>query len=97
MPREKPSSPGGKLIAAEILAAIQANISDMKLNGGNRKAEQNELIGNEDLANIIAIAVEKAMGNLVTIGPPNESALANTGGPVIGATKLSVGVPYVFK
>ena len=97
MARKEPSSPGGKILAIELTEVITANVREMNNKSGKRDADLNAAIGNEDLANVIAIAIEKVMNNLVTIGPPNESTLVAGTAPVLGATKLSFGAPYVFK
>ena len=98
MAREKPSSPGGKLIAVEILKAIKSNVDDMKNNGGGRKAEANELIGNEDLANAIALAVEKALSQSFTFNAPLPAGVwgALSAGPASTPKADLIGLKYVF-
>ena len=63
MAREKAGSTGGKALAAKVLVFITKNKTDMKTGSTNREASQNEQIGDEDLANAIAYAVEQALAD----------------------------------
>lgn len=74
----------------------------MKTNGANRNADVNATIGNEDLANAIAIAIEKVFGSAAMTAPgaaANLFYLTPTAvlAPVTGSINLALANPkYVF-
>jgi len=67
MARQAAGSAGGKTIYNTVLSMIRANVNDMKSRAKDRTAEENERIGEEDLANAIAHAVEEALKEQVVL------------------------------
>lgn len=99
MARKKPRTVGGKTLAIELTSFIKENINEMKKS--NASAADNEKNGIEDMANVIAFAIEKVMSGMLVVvpGPTTTTPLITpVGGPVAGAIDLSLANPkYTFK
>ena len=82
-------TPGGVLLAKDVADFMKRNIDEMKKSKGD--AASNETMGTEDMANAIAYAVERALGQMFTPGP----GWASAPGPVTGSAKI-IGGTYQF-
>jgi len=93
MPRKRATSLGGSDLASKVLDFIKDNKDDMKSNSGARDAAENETIGDEDLANAIAFAVQEALAEQTVV---LESKAGVAGQFVVAAVPAPVVVNPAF-